>query len=39
MKSDALTPEVTKKLKELTTLYGRDNPILSYQPVISAATV
>jgi len=39
MKADALTPEVTHKLKELTSLYGRDNPILSYQPVISAATV
>ncbi|MBX9671436.1 MAG: 4-alpha-glucanotransferase [Candidatus Obscuribacterales bacterium] len=39
MRSDALTSDVSQKLKDVTTLYGRDNPILSSQPVVSAATV
>jgi len=39
MRADALSHELAQKLKGLTSLYGRDNPILSMQPVVSAAAV
>jgi 4-alpha-glucanotransferase len=39
MKPDALTDELSQKLKDLTNLYGRENPILSSHPVVSAAAV
>lgn len=37
MKPNAVTDEIVQKLKDLTTLYGRDNPILAVHMVMSAA--
>ncbi len=38
MLPNALTPEIAARLKELTVLYGRDNPILTTQHVVSVAS-
>ena len=30
LRSEALTPEITSRLKEMSELYGRDNPVLQF---------